>query len=377
MNFLTTENLNALIHSLHAKGYRVIGPRKEGTAIVPGDVKDIADLPAGWNDVQSPGQYRVRQNEKAGPFSHTVGPLNWKRFLFRPQRTLIRSKRSGKDLAFEIGDDVPQPPLAFLGIRPCDLSALAILDKVFLGPEYQDPQYAEARKRLFIVAANCTEPGGTCFCASMGTGPRATAGYDLCLTEISSGSGIGFLCDAGSDRGRGVLQTIGSSPAEASMEQEADRSLEAAAGRMGRSLDTDGLSEFLMKSYDDPRWEQTGDRCLTCANCTMVCPTCFCSTMDDLTDLSGDDATRQRRWDSCFTLEFSYIHGGSVRRSASSRYRQWLMHKLGTWKAQFGTFGCVGCGRCITWCPVGIDITHEIEALRKHSHVSPHEHNGE
>jgi ferredoxin len=119
----------------------------------------------------------------------------------------------------------------------------------------------------------------------------------------------------------------------------------------------------LKANLEHPRWTEVAKRCLACTNCTLVCPTCFCSTVEDVTDLGGDQIGRERRWDSCFTLEFSYIHGGSVRRDGASRYRQWLTHKLAHWHDQFGSSGCVGCGRCISWCPVGIDITEEVAAI--------------
>ncbi|MBF0393567.1 MAG: 4Fe-4S dicluster domain-containing protein, partial [Alphaproteobacteria bacterium] len=118
------------------------------------------------------------------------------------------------------------------------------------------------------------------------------------------------------------------------------------------------------RNREHPRWDEVAKRCLTCGNCTMVCPTCFCTTVDDVTDLGGTRTERVRSWDSCFTLDFSYIHGGSVRNEGSSRYRQWITHKLSSWHDQFGSSGCVGCGRCITWCPVGIDITEEVGAIR-------------
>jgi ferredoxin len=139
------------------------------------------------------------------------------------------------------------------------------------------------------------------------------------------------------------------------------------AAHMGRSMDTSGIKELLYRNLDHPRWDNVASRCLTCTNCTMVCPTCFCTTVEDTTDLTGERAERWRKWDSCFTMDFSYIAGGSVRSSAKSRYRQWMTHKLASWIDQFGTSGCVGCGRCITWCPVGIDITEEVRAIRETS----------
>jgi ferredoxin len=136
------------------------------------------------------------------------------------------------------------------------------------------------------------------------------------------------------------------------------------AASMGRTMEAGGVKDLLLRNLQHPRWEDVAERCLTCGNCTMVCPTCFCTAMEDASDVSGQTASRSRRWDSCFTTDFSYIHGGSVRTSAKSRYRQWMTHKLATWFDQFGTSGCVGCGRCITWCPVGIDITEEVRAIR-------------
>jgi ferredoxin len=100
----------------------------------------------------------------------------------------------------------------------------------------------------------------------------------------------------------------------------------------------------------------------------MVCPTCFCTTPEDITDVTGEHAERWERWASCFELDFSYLHGGSVRQSGVGRYRHWITHKLSTWYDQFGHSGCVGCGRCIAWCPVGIDITEEAARLAGSTH---------
>ena len=247
-------------------------------------------------------------------------------------------------------------------MRACELAAIAVQDRVFLGGRYADRDYAARRKDLFLVAVNCHEPGGTCFCASMGTGPSATDGYDLVLTELLEPHR--FLADAGSERGEEILAGLGGTePTEADLGAASGQAKDA-AGRMGRELDTGGIADLLRANLEHPRWDEVAERCLTCGNCTLVCPTCFCTAIEDANDLAGDRAERSRVWDSCFSVDYSYIHGGAIRQSPRARYRQWLTHKLGTWHDQFDSSGCVGCGRCITWCPVGIDITEEVAAIR-------------
>jgi ferredoxin len=173
-----------------------------------------------------------------------------------------------------------------------------------------------------------------------------------------------FVVEIGTDAGAAMLDSVPHQSADPEHTADAARMVEAAAGHMGRRMDSAGLQELLATTLKHSRWDTVAERCLSCGNCTLVCPTCFCSAVADTSDLSGEHTERWRRWDSCFTGDFSYIHGGSVRASIRSRYRQWLTHKLGTWHDQFGTSGCVGCGRCITWCPVGIDLTEEVAALR-------------
>jgi sulfhydrogenase subunit beta (sulfur reductase) len=302
-------------------------------------------------------------------FGYTVGPQSWKRFLLPPIQKLFERHRNGKGFVPPNGRPGPEqaepPKVAFLGIRSCELQALAIHDQVFLGGPYADPQYRSARSDIFLVAVNCTQAGGTCFCSSMNTGPRAFHGFDLSLTEILSRKRHYFLCETGSDRGAALLKSIPHAEASADEMKEAKDHLEQTVRQMTRTVETDGLKDILYQNAEHPRWERTAERCLSCANCTMVCPTCFCTNVEDVTDLTGKRAERFRKWDSCFTLDFSYIHGGSVRPSAKARYRQWLTHKFASWIDQFGTSGCVGCGRCITWCPVGIDVTEEVQAIRE------------
>jgi ferredoxin len=326
------------------------------------EIRDVASLPAGWTDRQEAGAYRLERRPDEALFGYAVGPHSWKKLFFPPRLRLWAARREGKE--FAVDDTTPPPPrLALIGARGCDLAAIAVQDRVFGSGPAPDRDYAARRQDVFVVAVNCGQAGGTCFCVSMGTGPGVSHGFDLALTELLDGPHR-FLVETGSPRGAALLARVGAAPATEADRQAADAVVAATARSMGRTLDTTRIRELLATTHDHPRWDEVASRCLTCANCTMVCPTCFCSTVEDVTDLTGDHAERWRRWDSCFTLDFSYVHGGSVRNSAKSRYRQWLTHKLGTWIDQFGTSGCVGCGRCITWCPVGIDLTEEVPALR-------------
>jgi sulfhydrogenase subunit beta (sulfur reductase) len=365
--------LDALFGALRGRGYTLVGPKLEDAAIVIGALERADELPIGWTEVQEAGRYRVQRRTDAARFGGTVGPHAWKRFLHPPALRLWRAERDDHD-GFAVLDGVAEPPrYAFIGVRPCDVAAIAIQDRVFTGGAYADPDYAARRAAAFVVAVHCTEPGGTCFCASMGTGPRAATGFDLALTELlpADGGEPAYLVEVGSDRGAEVLADVPTTEASHVEVADAEGRLTAAAARMGRTLEVHGLAEALLAVPDHPRWEAVAERCLACGNCTLACPTCFCSTVEDTTDLTGAFAERTRLWDSCFTLDLSYIHGGPVRPSLRARYRQWATHKLATWQAQFGTAGCVGCGRCITWCPAAIDLTEEATAIAASAAATP------
>ncbi len=364
---LSYDAVGALVGELRAAGRRVIAPVRRGGAIVLDEIESLADLPAGWAADQDGGSYRLRRLDRPEIFGHATPAMPWKRWLY-PERTLLmRAVR--RDGGLEIEPPVPDgPPAALFGIRSCDVAALGILDRVFLDPA--DPGYAAARAGTLVVAAACGRPEGTCFCVSMGTGPAPTTGYDIALTELCTDGRHEFVAVAGSEAGAALLDRIPSREATAADMAAVDDLVSAAAGRMGRRLDATHPTAAA-GHLDHPQWDDVARRCLACANCTMVCPTCFCSTTEDTTDLAGAVAERWRTWDSCFTLDFSYMGGAPVRASTRSRYRQWLLHKLVTWHDQFGTSGCVGCGRCITWCPVGIDLTAEIAALARDPGASP------
>jgi sulfhydrogenase subunit beta (sulfur reductase) len=355
--------VETLIRLLADDGYEVVGPTLGDGAIVYDRVAGLDDLPVGWTDEQAPGYYRLRERGDRALFGYVVGPHSWKQYLFPPQETLFRlTRRDDGTFATAPGDAAPRRR-AFLGMRACELAAIDVQDRVFLGQAVQDRGYAARRNGLFMVAVSCTEPGGTCFCASMGTGPRAASGFDLALTEVIDDTRHFLVAEAGTDAGAAVLAKLAPRPASDAERAAAERLWEQAPTRMGRHMPVDAR-EVLNRTLEHSRWEETADRCLSCSNCTLVCPTCFCSQVEEVPDLEGLTTQRVRRWDSCFNQEHSHLVGGSHRRSVAARYRQWITHKLATWHDQFGTSGCVGCGRCITWCPVGIDITEEVIAVR-------------
>jgi len=363
---LSIEGLGRLIDALKAQGYRVVGPTRRDSAIVYDDLESADQLPVGWRDVQAPGSYRLEERDDGAVFGFVVGSQSFKKYFQPPTERLfqLRRKEKGWDV---IASDDSEPPVALFGARGCEIAAMGVQDRVLMQGPYPDPGYSRRRQGAFIVAVSCIEPAASCFCTSMGGGPRPRAGFDLALTELLPASGHGrhrFYVEVGTARGAELLDCCDSEPATDADRAATERVEKTAEASMSRRMDADGLQALLQNNLEHPRWDDVAERCLTCANCTLVCPTCFCTRTDDLTDLSGEQAERVRTWDSCFSLDYSHMHGGSARTSVKARYRQWLTHKLSTWFDQFGSSGCVGCGRCITWCPAGIDITAEVAAIR-------------
>ncbi|WP_127509199.1 4Fe-4S dicluster domain-containing protein [Actinoplanes solisilvae] len=353
--------LAELFEALHKRGYTVVGPTARDGAIMLAELSSAAELPYGWGVETEAGRYRLRARGDRAAFGHSAGPQSWKDIL-RPAHEKQWSADRTPD-GVVITEAVERSRYALLGVRPCDIAAIRILDRVLAGGKQPDPQYAGRRDGNLVIAVECTEPGATCFCTSMGTGPQADTGFDLAMTELVDGGDHRFVVRAGTPAGAEILSILPGRPADDATVSHAADAVARAASMMSRSMPAGGLPELLAASRESPHWDDVASRCLTCGNCTMVCPTCFCSTTEDVTDLTGDHSERWRRSDSCFDLDFSYLHGGSVRTSGQSRYRQWISHKLGTWHEQFGSSGCVGCGRCIAWCPTGIDITQEVAAL--------------
>jgi sulfhydrogenase subunit beta (sulfur reductase) len=351
--------LGQLIDQLREQGYSVIGPTVADHAVVMAEVERLADLPQGYVDTQQPGQYRVLQTGHQNYFQFNVGPHSWKQYLFPPRLTVSTAERGTDGWTFK-SHDQPQPKFAFLGVRACELAAIEVQDRVFLHGPYVDPVYKARREATLIIAVNCTVAASTCFCSSMNTGPKCRQLFDMALTELEDS----FIVEVGSARGEALLNSLEATVATTPDRDAAHNFQQRAADQISKQLDTTNIRQLLLENLEHPRWDEVAQRCLSCTNCTQVCPTCFCSSVSEVADLTGDKVVRQREWDSCFNIDFSYMSGGVVRDDRRSRFRQWLTHKLASWHDQFETSGCVGCGRCITWCPVGIDLTEEVSAIR-------------
>lgn len=354
------QDFDLLLKKLQGLGYEAVGPRVENETLIYAPIQTLDDLPLGYKSEQEAGRFRLTQTGHSRYFDAIPGAQSWKQFLFPSRLELFElQKNAGK---WELkSPEMPTPVYAFIGVRGCELAAIQIQDKAFIRSDFVDPYYRARRERAFLMAVNCARPAGTCFCASMGAGPRVEAGADLILTELDDV----FLLKVGSELGRNVLSGLPIELASAFLLKSAESELAQASEQMGRALDTSDLPELILNQLDNPEWQKVSQRCLSCANCTQVCPTCFCWDATDTIKLDGTETRRERIWDSCFNPGYSYQAGGNTRPTVQSRYRQWLSHKFGTWKQQYGSFGCTGCGRCITWCPAAIDITAEISALRE------------
>ena len=353
-------SLQKVFDNLRVSGFSLIGPTVREGAVVLDEIAGVEDLPLGWTAEQGPGRYRLKQTHQQEYFSYGVAPQSWKRFLHLPQVKLFSVEKTDGKWVMKAAEETITLR-AFIGVRACELAAIGIQDRVFLSGEFRDPHYARRRERIFILAANCGQAFSTCFCSSMKTGPKATEGFDLAVTELPDS----LVMEVGSEMGSEMLRDTAWEPATAFDIGRAAQIVQNAERGIERELRTDDLPKLLYDNLEHSRWDDVAVRCLSCGNCTQVCPTCFCVTVEDTCDLKATVADRRRVWDSCFVREFSHVYGGNIRPTIRSRYRQWLTHKLASWIDQFGTSGCVGCGRCITWCPVGIDLTEEVKAIRE------------
>ena len=358
-SFLPRAEIGRLFDALSADGRRIIGPTVADGAVIYDELAAPADLPTGWETDTAPGSYRLRETGADRSFDYVLPVTSWKRYTHPAFVPLTRSRRDGAQVLVEpVADDPPQ--LAFVGVRACEIAALGIQERVMRAGPLGDADHVGRRTAALVVAVECAAATSTCFCTSMGTGPEVGGGADLVLAELDEG----FVVRSGSPAGADLLATLDLRPAAPAEVERTTAQVAAVRAGIGEPVAAEGLPERLRAALDSPRWEQVAERCLACANCTLVCPTCFCTSVGVASDLDGLEASTQRQWDSCFSQGFGRVAGdANFRPKVKDRYRQWLTHKFSTWYDQFGSSGCVGCGRCVAWCPVGIDVREELAAI--------------
>ncbi|MEQ8518541.1 MAG: 4Fe-4S dicluster domain-containing protein [Cytophagales bacterium] len=359
---LSSRDLEKLFNYFLDEQYSNIGPYFKDGAIMYGELDHFEDLPKGYYEKIDAGKYNLVQKSDKSLFQYTHGPQSFKAHFF-PQRSKLWSAEINEGNLAIKEEKLKKRKKVFWGIRSCDLYAISTLDRVFLNRDYKNPNYEVLRKETMIIAVNCGQPSNTCFCTSMDTGPKVKKDFDLAITEVLSKKKHHFIAETGSQEAQQILTDLSFQFASEKDIEEAEKVINKTSKSMDKAFDRDKARKFLIEKADDKHWQDVEKRCLACANCTLVCPTCFCTTTEDITDLEGKHTERWQKWDSCFNGDYSYIHGGIVRKSIKSRYRQWISHKLSSWYDQFDMSGCVGCGRCITWCPVGIDIRQEVKEL--------------
>lgn len=357
--FLPRDSFGALYHALTDEGYEVIGPVVRQGAIVFDSIQGMADLPWGVREESRPGEYRLVADEQQRCFSWNTGPQAFKPWLFKPEQTVWKAQPTNEGFRFT-QTEPEASPLAFIGVRSCDIAALYLQDKHFVHGPYADPWYTAQRRQMCIVAVNCSQSAETCFCVSTGDGPEASFGYDVLLDELDDG----YLIEANSERGSRILARLSLQKTTDKQHRQASEQVREAARQTRVMPQADDLLA-LTDHLDDAQWVQIAERCLACGNCTSVCPTCFCSKQESTQLVDSGSAQQVRYWDSCFSQQHSHIAGKNIRNEISQRYRQWVLHKLATWQAQYDRSGCVGCGRCISWCPVAIDLVSEVNTMLK------------
>ncbi|WP_100641648.1 4Fe-4S dicluster domain-containing protein [Alteromonas facilis] len=355
--FIPRSELEHLLNVLKTLGYSTIAPQVKQDAIVFDFIEGVEQLPWGVEQETAPGRYQLHHTDKQRCFSWNTGPQLFKPWLFQPTQTLWTGVETEHGITFKPAQQDVQK-LAFIGARSCDIAALYLHDQHFIHGPYADEHYARQRSQICIVAVNCSQSTQTCFCTSTGDGPEATYGYDVLLDELEEG----YLISAKSPTGNEIIEKLATQQAKQTHLSMAQQQLANAANQQ-RQMPTSEDLQKLTQHLSDDQWDKIAERCLACGNCTSVCPTCFCSKQESETDVETGEHGQVRYWDSCFSEQHAYISGKPIRTAISQHYRQWVLHKLANWQVQYGRSGCVGCGRCIDWCPAAIDLVEEVNLM--------------
>ena len=287
-----------------------------------------------------------------------------RQFIYPSHQTLFQIDR--KTCSYQTPSSESINQRLIFAVHPCDMHAISVLDRIFLG-DVKDSYYSQLREKTLTVVLNCNQACDKGFCLSMGAGPflQLKDGFDLVLTAMQDD----YLVESGSEKAEALVNMAGNLRKVKEKDLAEKKNIKTRAEQsFTKQLDTKGLPELLMNNLDHPVYERTAEaRCLGCTNCTMVCPTCYCYNIKDDTSYDLKSTTRKRYWDSCQELNFARVHEGNFRSSRQARLRQFVIHKLATWVEQYGCFGCVGCGRCMTWCPTKIDLTDMAKEIQQHA----------
>ncbi|MBS3977633.1 MAG: 4Fe-4S dicluster domain-containing protein [Syntrophomonadaceae bacterium] len=239
-----------------------------------------------------------------------------------------------------------------VGIRPCDVQSVQVMDEVFLTKGYVDKLYKEKRDHTCLVALGCLSPLPTCFCSSMGLNPMAAPGADLMMYDLGDSYGI----IPQSEAGEALIASLGG--------LVLDGGQVPAGNPCTLKVDTEGLTAKLQKMFEHPLWNKVNQKCLACGTCTYLCPTCHCFDIQGKN--KGDEGYKFRCWDSCMYPEYTLMAGGHQPRSSKKeRLRQRFLHKLQYMPERYHAWGCVGCGRCLAYCPVQVDITRFMRDVKE------------
>jgi len=282
--------------------------------------------------------------------------------LFPQTERLFLYRQTGEGVETEVPPE--EKELVLFGIRPCDARSLVLLDGVFQSG-IEDPYFSGKRKRSLVIAMACATSGRACFCTAVGGSPCATEGSDLLLLDL----GDRYLVEAATDKGKEIVKDrLFEATDEKDLAEGEKFKAKAEAAMDGKVSDAPmtgkTLEEGLKEVFDDPLWEELTETCMSCGVCTYLCPTCHCFDICDETALTGGE--RIRIWDSCqFPLFTRQASGFNPRPTGRERFRQRIMHKFSYLPENGNITGCVGCGRCVTECPVNLDIREVVSKLAR------------
>jgi len=349
----SSEDLRVVVEFLQRElgGAKLFGYRHHNGRIAFSEINNINEIFVALTDIQKPGYYRASSGYR---FRHSFSSP--KVFLLPPEHLILTVSRDYDIL--ESSSSFQELTAIFFGIKPCDRKAIDILDHILYG---RSPVYTTRRNAVrAIVVEECLEPGETCFCSTVNAGPTISSGFDIAYARLY---GDLLVFRYGSSLGEKILGKVGLQRAQESHVKMYLEMVNRAISMMrGRIPNISEIQKALMEKVSaKPFWEEISSKCVGCGNCNYVCPTCFCTEIEDRVE--NGFSTRVGVWLGCLTYTYGLVAGGHFRQELYTRYRHFILHKFLFYPKQVGDIGCVGCGRCITWCPLGIDLRETLSRI--------------